>query len=119
MTQGLKFWRTVVEPTMDAVFGPIGGFLDKRRRKKSYERPVICGHGRDALRYYENGRFVVVEAELTCGDGYSGRLIYRCYPLSWNDSHEVLSEAEAERVFRNLCAELDRRKVRWTFVGNS
>ena len=115
MTRSLKFWRTVVEPAMDAVFGPIGRFLDRRRRKKSFQRPVICGHGRDALRYYENGHYVVVEAELEFGD--LDRLIFRRYPLKWDDSRELLNEAEEERVMQKFCAELDRNKIRWKFGG--
>jgi hypothetical protein len=101
---------------MDALLGPIGRFLDKRRRKKSFKRPVICGHGRDALRYYENGHYVVVEAELMCGD--LDRLVFRNCPLKWDDSGELLTEAEAEQVMRLFCAELDRNKIRWAFGGS-
>jgi hypothetical protein len=116
MTRSLTYWRTFLLPTVDAVFGPIGRLLDKRRRKKSFRRPVNCGHGRDALKYYEHGRSVVTQAELSCGYGGSGRLIYRNYSLKRDDNHEQLSEAEAERVIQSLCAELDRKNVRWQCV---
>jgi hypothetical protein len=101
---------------MDAVFEPIGRFLDRRRRRRSFRQPVICGHGRDALRYYENGHYVVVEAELMCGD--LDRLIFRNNLLKWDDGEELLSEAEAERVMRRFCAELDRKRIRWEFGGS-
>jgi hypothetical protein len=117
MTHGLKLWRQFVEPAFDAVFGPMGKFLDRRRRKKSFRQPVICGHGRDALRYYENGHYVVIEAELTFGYGGSGRLIYRDCPLKWDDNQKRFSEVEAKRVIQVLCEQLDRRGVRWKFAG--
>ena len=116
MTRGLKFWRNYVEPAFDAVFGPLGRFLDKRRRVKSFQRPVICGHGRDAFRYYENGHYVVVEAALEFGD--LDRLIFPNHPLNWDDTGELLCNAEAERVMRSFCAELDRKKIRWAFGGD-
>ena len=116
MKRSLKTWRTVGEPAMDAVFGPIGNFLDRRRRKNSFQKPVICGHGRDALRYYENGDFVVIEAELMCGD--LDRLILRSHPLKWEVSGELLGDAKAELVMQKFCHELDRKKIRWKFGGS-
>jgi hypothetical protein len=110
--EGIKRWNT----TLDAVFRPLERFLDKRRRKKSFERPVICGHGRDALRYYEKGCYVVVEAELNIGPNCSGRLIHRCCFLKWDDTCEQLGEAETQRVIESLCAELDRKKIRWAII---
>ena len=107
--EGVKRWNA----TLDAVFRPLERFLDKRRRKKSFEQPFICGHGRDTLRYYENGHYVEIEAELMFGD--LNRLIYRNYSLKWDDSEEVMSAVEAESVMQKFCAELDRKKIRWKF----
>jgi hypothetical protein len=109
MSRSLTTWRAI----LNAVFGPVERFLDKRRRKKSFRRPVICGHGRDALRYYENGHFVVIEAELMCSE--IDRKIWRSSVLKWDDSGERLSEADAARVVHNLCGHLDHGKVRWKF----
>jgi hypothetical protein len=115
MTRGLKFWRRFVEPAFDAAFGPLGRFLDKRRRRESFKRPVICGHGRDALRYYESGHYVVIEAELMCGG--LERLVSPNRTLKWDDVEDALTDEEAARVLRNFCAELDRQKIRWALAG--
>jgi hypothetical protein len=113
LTRSSKFWRKFAEPAFASVFGPMGRFLDKRRRKNSFQRPVICGHGRDALKYYENGHYVVVGAELQFGD--LDRLVFPNQPLKWDDTGELLGKTEAERVMRSFCAELDRNKIRWKF----
>src|SRR5690349_13217208 len=101
--EGIKRWHA----TLDAVFGPIERFLDKRRRKKSFERPFICGHGRDTLRYYENGHYVDIEAELMYGE--IDRRIWRPSVLEWDDSGERLSDVDAARVLQNICDYYDRR----------
>ena len=110
MKSGLKIWRA----SLNAVLGPLESFLDKSRRKKSFERPVICGHGRGSLRYYENGRYVVIEAELMSGSSLDRR-IHRSSILEWDDNRERLSDEDAVRVFQNLCDYLDQKNVRWKF----
>ena len=115
MTRGLRFWRRFVEPACDAAFGPLGRFLDKRRRKASFQRPVISGHGRDALRYYEQGHYVVIQAELMYGD--LERLVFPNRTLKWDGVEAPLADEEAARVMRSFCAELDRQKIRWALGG--
>jgi hypothetical protein len=96
---------------LNDMFGLIAKFLDKRRRKKSFQRPVICGEGRDALRYYENGHYVIIEAELMCGE--FDRRIWRSSVLRWDDSSERLSDADSARVIQNVCDYFDCKNVRW------
>jgi len=91
---------------------PLFGWLERRRVRKSFLAPVVVGAGRDALQVYTNGRSVVIEAELMQGE--LDRLIHRM-PLYWTDSREKLSDAESDRIYAYLTADLDRRRIRWKY----
>jgi hypothetical protein len=97
------------------MFNRLGAFLEKRRLRESFSRPFVRGHGRDSFRYYENGHWVTLEAELMSGRTGIDRVIYRRCPLKWDDSGEDLTPGEKEKVFRVLTDMLDREKVRWAF----
>ncbi len=99
---------------MDTLFKQLRCFIHKRNLLRSFARPIITGRGRDAVRYYENGRSVTVKAELMSGHNVD-RLIYRHYPLKWDDTGEMLSSEDSRRVFRKICQHFDRKNVRWQF----
>lgn len=109
---------------MKLLFSPLdtlASLLKKRHLRQSFKNPIITGCGRDALRYYENGRSVRVEAELMSGAGDCDRLIYRRWPLKWDDTAEPLTPDEQKHLFQRVCDHLDRKRVRWKFsdVGPS
>jgi hypothetical protein len=110
MTKSIKFQRAM----LDAIFEPLERFLDIRRRKKSFMRPIICGEGCDALRYYENGHYVVVESELMSGRELD-RIIYRSVPMKWDDTGEQLKAEDVARVIQYVCGYFDQNNVRWKY----
>jgi hypothetical protein len=105
----IHVWRRV----LDAIFGPLERSLEARRARQSYITPVICGAGRDRMRYYNHGRSVDVQAELLVGP--IERRIYRSQQLRWRDTGADLSDAEANKVIDAVCRHFDRRKVKWEF----
>ena len=111
MTTGQKVWRAVVEP----VFHEIFSLVEKRRLRQSFARIIILGYGRDSLRYYENGRWVTVEAELMCGRADVDRVVYRGCPLKWNDAGELLTPDQREKLFQKVGEYLDEAKIKWKF----
>ena len=74
---------------------------------------------RDSLGYYENGRWVTVSGELMSGSAGFDRLIYRRSPLKWNDTGNLLTPEEAEKVFQKVGEHLDKRNIRWKFSDAS
>jgi hypothetical protein len=95
------------------IFDPLFNRREKNRLQQSFKYPVVAANDRDSFRFYENGRWVTLEAELMCGE--LDRQIYRGRPLRWNDSAEILTPEEEDRIFRKLCEHFDQRKVRWKF----
>jgi len=110
---GLALWRKALR----AVFGPLERRIEQRRVRESFSRPLVVGYGRDAVKFFENGRSVVVEAELMAGE--VDRQLYRSSHLKWSDSGAELSPVERGNVFQHVCADFDRRKVRWRFYDDS
>jgi hypothetical protein len=103
----IHVWRRV----LDAIFGPLERSLESRRVRQSYIAPVICGAGRDTMRYYSRGRSVDVGAELLTGSVQ--RRIYHAHPLSWRDTGETLTAEETQRVIDAVCRHFDSRRVKW------
>ena len=103
----IHVWRGA----LDAMFSPLERFLEKRRLRRSYAAPVVCGAGRDRVRYYARGRSVDVAAELLVGDVQ--RRIYRAQPLRWHETGERLTDSEAQQVIDAVCRHFDSRHVKW------
>lgn len=105
----IHVWRRV----LNATFGPLERSLEAWRLRQSYAAPVVCGAGRDRMRYYSQGRSVDVQAELMVGP--VERRIYRSQHLKWRDTGANLSDAEARQVLDAVCRHFDSRKVKWEF----
>jgi hypothetical protein len=103
----IHVWRRV----LNAIFGPITRSLEARRIRQSYTAPLLCGAGRDRVRYYRSGRSVDVGAELLTGS--IQRRIYYSQPLSWRETGELLTTEEAQQVIDAVCHHFDSRKVKW------
>jgi len=99
---------------MSWCFSGLAHFVNGRQSEESFKRPVVCGFGRDALKYKSMGRTVIVPAELESGE-YE-RAIDRSAALKWVETGVDLTTTEREGVFRDICAHLDRKKVKWEFV---
>ena len=99
---------------MSSLFKRLGCYIHKRNLRRSFARTIVTGRGRDAVRYYENGRSVTVEAELMSGRDLD-RLIYRQRPLNWDDTGEILTSEERRRVFEMVSEHFNRKNVRWRF----
>jgi len=106
----VKLWHKI----LDRIFDPLFEWREKKRILQSFKSPFVAANDRDSFRYYENGRWVTLEAELMCGE--LDRQIYRKSPLNWNDIGEILTLEEEERVFQKLCQHFDERKVRWRSI---
>ena len=90
-------------------------FGERRRLRQSFAEPLVRCYQRDAFRFYENGHWVTVEGELMSGSTGVDRIIYRQYPLRWNDTGEALTVEERERVLHKVAEHLDRAGIRWKF----
>jgi hypothetical protein len=103
----LQIWRRTVR----ALVAPLEAFIDQRNRRLSLSRPVVVGSGRDALRYMEKGRSVVVPAEMLSGK--FARAINRSTPLTWAETGIPLSSDERGRVFEQIESEVGTGRVQW------
>jgi hypothetical protein len=98
---------------LELIFGPLIKQLEKKRLHRSLKQPFVVAFGRDSFKFYENGRWTILEAELMCGE--FDRQIYRGRALRWNGSAEILTSGEEDRAFQKLCEHFDERKIRWKF----
>ena len=96
---------------LNAIFGPLERSLEARRLRQSYTAPVMCGAGRDSVRYYTSGLLVDVGAELLTGS--IQRRIYHSKPLSWRETGEPLTAQENQQVIDAVCRHFDSRRVKW------
>ena len=96
-------------------FAELFSFREKRRLRQSFTRSLVAVNDRDSFRYYENGRWVTVEAELMSGRADVERVIYRTCPLKWNDAGEPLTPGERESVFQKVGEYFDRSGIKWKF----
>ena len=88
--------------------------LKKRRLRQSFIAPVVTG-SRDTFRYYKNGHSTTVYGELMSMRSDVNMLIYRRYPLKWNDTGEVLTSEDSAMAFRTVGDYLDKNNIRWKF----
>ena|ERR1700678_2532075 len=93
----------------------LAAYAEKRRLRRSFEAPFITGTGRDAYRYYENGRFVEIYVEMMLGP--TAKRIHR-QDLKWSDSGETLTAEKNAYVLTRLCEYFDRRRIKWEFFGS-
>ena|ERR1041384_4892881 len=82
---------------------------EKRRLKRSLTHPIIRPYRRDSFRYYTNGRFVTVSAELHFGE--VRRIIDRGCKLNWDDQGVPLSPRERDEVFQHIIDYFERRRI--------
>ena len=113
MKIGSVLWQSVTSPAFK-MFEFIGCCIHRHNVQRSLKRSIIIGDGRDAIRYYENGRSVRVEAELMHGPGL-GRLVYRNCPLKWDQTQVALTLQEKENVFHEVCKYFDGKGIKWQF----
>ena len=111
MNSGQRIWRAIVEPVLHW----ISILVEKHQLHRSLGTTIVRGYGRDSVRYYENGRWVTVEAYLMFGRSDIDRVIHRGCSLRWNDSGEPLSPDERARVFQSVAKHFEGSGVMWKF----
>jgi hypothetical protein len=84
---------------------------EKRRLKRRLTHILIWPYRRDSFRYYTNGRFVTVPAELHFGE--VRRIIDRGCKLNWDDRGVPLSPRERDEVFQHIIDYFERRRITW------
>ena len=87
----------------------------KTNLRQNPVRAVVRRYGNDSYKYFEKGRFTIVEGELTHGSEGVDRIIFRYCPMKWSDSEKRLTAGERKKVFRAVGEYLDKRKIKWKF----
>lgn len=106
----LKLWRSIL-------IEPLGRFRVWRERnliKQSAISPIVVGHQRDALRVFDRGRSVTVEAVLGSKDPERTLLIGKT--LNWDEDGTALSDEEAERIINIVIGWLTERRITWRMI---
>lgn len=88
---------------------------EKRNLRQSPAAPVVRRYGEDSYKYFEKGRFTIVEGELTHGNEGVDRIIFFYCPMKWSDSEKQLNTKEREKVFKAVGEFLDEKKIKWKF----
>jgi hypothetical protein len=88
---------------------------EKANLQRSSAAPVIRRYGQDSYKYFEKGRFTIIEGELTHDGKDVDRIIFYYCPMKWSDSEKRLTAGERKKVFKAVGEYLDKEKIKWKF----
>ena len=106
------FWNKV----LDAVFDPIIKSRERKFLARSMTVPVVVGNGRDALRVYDLGRSVTVEALLCTGEVQ--REFIENEQLRWDKGGARLTHEETGRGMEIVFEDLGKRGIAWRMLSS-
>jgi hypothetical protein len=110
MSFTFKIWRA----TIGRFLGWVDTAVEQKRLRQSFNHPILFSR-REFLVYYENGRSTVINSDFALGKSDIDLVIYRKTPLKWQDTGELLSPEESDKVYSKLPHLLASKNIRWAY----
>ena len=110
MTLSLRIWRA----TIGRFLLWLNATTERRFLRESFNRPIVRFR-REIIIFYESGRSVGINSDFGSRKSKLDFVIYRTTPLKWQDTGELLTLEEAEKVYSKLPDLLASMNIRWAY----